>query len=184
MMNRMDSTKKHNCQDHISSENWKLTNLDTYTCFVDFKKAFVSIPRELLWHKLTKIGIRGKLLKSIKALYTNLHSSVKFNDKLSPAFEIGHGVKQGCTLSPTHFNIFINDLIEYLNEAADGICMGNYKSWGKQECPNCCPARRYGMSTIVTKISCIRFWLRLSKMSHSRLNYKIFPESCRLAGNG
>ena len=37
--------------------------------------------------------------------------------------------------------------------------------------------------TIVTKISCNRFWLRLSRMSLSRLNYKIFAESCRLAGN-
>ena len=77
--------------------------------------------------KLTKIGIRGKLLESIKALYTNLYSSVKFNDTLTLAFEIGRGVKQGCKLSPTLFNIFINDLIEYLNEAADGICMGNCK---------------------------------------------------------
>ena len=32
--------------------------------------------------------------------------------------------------------------------------------------------------TIVIKVSCIRFWLRLSKVSHSRLNYKIFAESC------
>ena len=57
------------CQNHISSlyfliENRKLNNLDTYTCFVDFKKAFDLIPRELLWQKLTKIGIRGKLLTS------------------------------------------------------------------------------------------------------------------------
>ena len=28
-----------------------------------------------------QIGTRGKLLESIKALYTNLYSSVKFNDK-------------------------------------------------------------------------------------------------------
>ena len=57
---------------------------------------------------------------------------------------------------------------------------------GKQECPNCCHARRYGMGTNHNchKISCIRFWVRLSKMSHCWLNYKIFTESCRLPGNG
>ena len=38
--------------------------------------------------------------------------------------------------------------------------------------------------TVVTKIPCTRFWLRLSKMSHSRLNYIKFAQSCRLAGNG
>ena len=73
------------CQDHISSlyfliENRKLNNQDTYTCFVDFKKAFDSIPREPLWQKLTKIGIRGKLLTSLKALYTNLYSSMKIKN--------------------------------------------------------------------------------------------------------
>ena len=81
--------KKRSCQDQISSlyffiENRKLANLDTYACFVDFKKAFDSVPREILWCKRIKIGIRGELLKSLKALYTNLYSSVKVNDRLSP----------------------------------------------------------------------------------------------------
>ena len=66
-------------------------------------------------------------MQSLKALYTNLYSSVKINDRLSPAFKIGCGVKQECTLSPIHFNIFINDLIEYLNEAVDGIKLENAK---------------------------------------------------------
>ena len=35
-----------------------------------------------------------------------------------------------------------------------------------------------------SKMSSIRFWLRLSNMSHDRLNYKIFTETCRLAENG
>lgn len=81
--------------------------------FVDFKKALDSIPR-VACHNLTTIVIRGKVLESIKALYANLRSSVKINDKLSPAFETGCGVKQRCTLFSISFTIFVNDLIDYL----------------------------------------------------------------------
>ena len=106
--------KDRSCQDHVSSlyfllENRKLNKLDTYACFVDFRKAFDSVTRELLWQKMAANGINGKYLDCIQALCTNMTSSVRINDDFSPPFSINRGVKQGCPLSPTLFNIFIND---------------------------------------------------------------------------
>ena len=36
----------------------------------------------------------------------------------------------------------------------------------------------------LTKITCVRFFLRLSKMTANRINYKCFKEACKLADNG
>ena len=77
--------KDRSCEDHISSlyfliENRKLSKQDTYACFVDFTKAFDSVPRDLLWKKLLKAGINSNILTSIKALYRNTNSVVKVNN--------------------------------------------------------------------------------------------------------
>ena len=42
-----------------------------YGCFVDFKKAFDTIPRGLLFEKLLNHGIKGKFFNVLKTMYTN-----------------------------------------------------------------------------------------------------------------
>ena len=44
-------------------------NSKLYTCFVDFKKAFDSVPQHLLYEQLNKNNINGKFLSLIKNIY-------------------------------------------------------------------------------------------------------------------
>ena len=44
-----------------------------------------------------------------------------------PPFAINSGLKQGCTLSPALFNTFINELIDHLKIANQGILFGDCK---------------------------------------------------------
>ena len=81
----------------------------------------------MLLKKLLKAGINSNILTSIKALYRNTNSVVKVNNELSSPIIINRGVKQGCPLSPTLFNVFINDLIDFLNQEANGINLENAK---------------------------------------------------------
>ena len=103
--------------DHLSTlttiiETRKLHNLSTYVAFIDFKKAYDWINRELLFEKLQSIGISSKMLQAICSLYNNVQSCVRVNGNLTDWFEVNQGLKQGCILSPLLFNIFLNDLID------------------------------------------------------------------------
>ena len=48
-----------------------------YVHFLDFSKAFDTMPYSLLWYKLIKSGVHGKLLTVLNCMYANLKSSVR-----------------------------------------------------------------------------------------------------------
>ena len=51
----------------------------TFASFIDFSKAYDRIDRLLLWHKLSKNGIDGNMLISLKSLYENVKCTVMVN---------------------------------------------------------------------------------------------------------
>ena len=82
-----------------------------YCCFVDFSKAFDSVPRPLLWQTLRKLGVRAEYVDAISSYYANVDMCVRFDDgSYSDPFPSVLGVKQGCPLSPTLFGLFIDQL--------------------------------------------------------------------------
>ena len=86
-----------------------------YTCFVDFRKAFDSVWHEGLFQKLENIGLHGKILQFVKAIYKSTKCAVKYDDKLTQFFHVTKGVRQGCPLSPLLFNLYVNDLIKQID---------------------------------------------------------------------
>lgn len=89
-----------------------------YSCFVDFKKAFDSVPRPLLWLRLQEAGISGHMLTTLQSLYTHVTARAHCPTGLTEPFPCDLGVKQGCPLSPLLFGLYI-DRVASLIQAAD-----------------------------------------------------------------
>ena len=78
--------------------------------FIDFKKAYDTVNRNVLWSVLLRAGIKGKMLKMIQAMYSSVRACVLCNDGYSSFFECLQGLKQGCVVSPVLFSLLINEL--------------------------------------------------------------------------
>ena len=95
-----------------------------YFCFLDFRKAFDTVIRNILFRKLWDVGISGKILRVIKNLFSKNPANVLLDGFLSPEFTINRGVLQGSKLGPILFNLFINDLLSDLNHSNSGATLG------------------------------------------------------------
>ena len=86
-----------------------------YCAFVDFKKAFDLVYRNGIWFKLFKMNVSSKFINIVQAIYKSVKSCVRVNGNLTEYFDSYMGVKQGETLSPLLFIMFINDMTAYVN---------------------------------------------------------------------
>lgn len=113
----------HGLITHLLNEGKKL-----YCGFVDFSKAFDFVSRDIIWYKLIKLGVRGKMLTIIQSIYENVKSKVKYDTKLSESFDCYLGVRQGECLSPFLFAIYINDIeAELVDKDVSGVDIGLVK---------------------------------------------------------
>jgi hypothetical protein len=85
-------------------------NLETHLLFIDYENAFDNIQRQILFHILKSRQIPDTLLKAIVDVYTQ-NKMIKFYNKTSKLVEINEGVRQGCPLSPTLINIYLDEII-------------------------------------------------------------------------
>ena len=119
------------CLDHIFTLHNVLRirnkqNSETFCAFIDFKKAFDLVDRDALLYKLRHNGIVGNFYKAINALYKDGKSCIRVNNEVTDWFDVTTGARQGDSLSPTLFSLYLNDLAEEIIESKSGIMIDTF----------------------------------------------------------
>ena len=93
---------------------------------VDSEKAFSKIQHPFMIKTLTKMGIKGKYLNIIKAIYEKSTANIILNSEELKAFPLRSGTRQGCPLSPLLFNIVLEVVAMAIrqNKEIKGIQIG------------------------------------------------------------
>jgi len=102
----------------------KRRNQPISLAFCDIAKAYDSVCRELLYTKLRSIGFGGRVVALIRSIYYNDCVQVSLAQGLTEPLYSTQGVKQGCSLSPMLFALYIASLGQQLQNLKLGVALG------------------------------------------------------------
>ena len=112
---------------HIATVNELIKHADRarsaiYMMSIDLRDAFGSVSHDLIKYALRAKGFGDDLIAVIMDAYRNATTRYVVNGGTSDPIFINRGVRQGCPLAPTLFNLCIEGLLERLTrQTEDGV---------------------------------------------------------------
>lgn len=97
---------------------------NVYIAFVDLEKAFDRVVWGKLMSSLKEKGVAWKERRLIKNLYLNQAVRIRIGGEVAEKSRVGRGVRQGCCMSPTLFNIYLEDIIKRGLKRQSGVNIG------------------------------------------------------------
>jgi len=89
-------------------------------------KAFESVDHTLPWKTLRELGIADHITSLLHNRYEEQKATVQTGCGDSDQFVIGKGGREGCIMSPTHFNLYAEKIMREagIEESEEGIRIG------------------------------------------------------------
>ena len=101
---------------------------------VDLKKEYDSVPRGNLWIILEKCGVPSRMLNIIRSFHKGMYAGVHVGADVSGRFEVRNGLRQGCTMPPTLFNIYFNSMVATWQDHSEGAGVTVLYKHGRKLC--------------------------------------------------
>ena len=111
----------------LGSTRWKAKakRSKIHAAYIDISKAYDSVNRGILWKKLTALGIRGNFLATLKSLYSDDCIDCNVNGIVTRPIFLRRGLRQGCSLSPVLFALYISQVGTDIFLSNLGFSLGN-----------------------------------------------------------
>lgn len=112
---------------HIIIEEQIIKKQPCYQAFLDIKRTYDSVQRDILWTKWEYKNIVGQKPKLLESMSDRTEVAVRISYKEIKYVRIGVGLLQGLLLSLLLFNVFIDDPPKFLISNNEGFNIGNTK---------------------------------------------------------
>lgn len=91
-------------------KNINKNNTKMYVMFADLKGAFDRINRKEIWRRLEALGLEEELIDCLRDIYGETKVQVKISSTKVGELRLDSEVRQGCSASPTLFNVSLSYL--------------------------------------------------------------------------